>query len=750
MKRHRAFAALICLLASPALAPAQQTARDAPPPPARRANASRSADPPTIDGVLDEPAWQAATPIGDFVQSEPTEGQPASERTEVRLMYDDKALYIGVVAFDSDPSGIVATDSRRDSALSGQDSFQVILDTYHDRQNGFIFGTTPVGLQYDAQVRNEGETLRGGPPSGVGGGGGAGGAGAGVNVNWDGSWVVKTRVTDTGWTAEFAIPLRTLRYGPAPQIWGVNFLRSIERKRESVYWSPVSRIYTLARLSSAGELRGLDVPAPRDFKLMPYASSSTNRNFTSASQRQYQNSRDWGVDAKIGVTSSTTLDLTYNTDFAQVEVDEQQINLTRFNLLFPEKRPFFLENRGLFAVGRPGEIDLFFSRRIGIDDSGSLLPIQGGARLTGKARGFNVGLLNMQTEEVGNTSSSNFTAARVSRDLSSRSSLGAIAVNRTGIGGLAGDENWNRTFGVAGRLGVHEAVTISAFGARTQTPGATGREHAYSTAFEFRSRKYESILSYAEVGEAFNPEVGFLERTGGYRQVNTTLRRHIRTPGLARIGLRELEPHAAFESYWGFDGLQETASLHIDTRWDFENGYSLTSTALNVQFEGLRKPFEVYPGVFVPAGNYRSPYFMLNSSTDRRKWISASLNMNVGGFLSGSQVSVAPTLTIREEGRLTSSLRLTRNDIDLPQGQFVTNLASARLTYNFSTLVNTSALIQYNDRTRRWSTNLRFIWLRNAAAGLYVVYNDTEAFNGLGPVSRALIIKYSHLFEVLQ
>ena len=393
---------------------------------------------------------------------------------------------------------------------------------------------------------------------------------------------------------------------------------------------------------------------------------------------------------------------------------------------------------------------MFFSRRIGIDGSGGLLPIQGGARLTGKARGFNVGLLNMQTEEGGNTSSSNFTAARVSKDLSSRSSLGAIAVNRAGIGGLAGDENWNRTFGVDGRLGVHEAVTISAFGARTQTPGATGREHAYSTAFEFRSRKYESILSYAEVGEAFNPEVGFLERTGGYRQVNTTLRRHIRTPGLARIGLRELEPHAAFESYWGFDGLQETASLHIDTRWDFENGYSLTSTALNVQFEGLRRPFEVYPGVVVPAGNYRSPYFMLNSSTDRRKWISASLNMNVGGFLSGSQVSVAPTLTIREEGRLTSSLRVTRNDIDLPQGQFVTNLASARLTYNFSTLVNTSALIQYNDRTRRWSTNLRFIWLRNAAAGLYVVYNDTEAFSGLGPVSRALIIKYSHVFDFIR
>ena len=263
----------------------------------------------------------------------------------------------------------------------------------------------------DAQVRNEGETLRGGPPSGVGGGGNTG-AGAGVNVNWDGSWEVKTRVTETGWTAEFAIPLRTLRYGPAPQLWGLNFARAIERKRELVYWSPVSRIYTLARLSSAGELRGLDVPAPRDLKVMPYTIGSANRAFSSASQQHYDRTGDWGVDGKIGVTSSTTLDLTYNTDFAQVEVDEQQINLTRFNLLFPEKRPFFLENRGLFAVGRPGEIDLFFSRRIGITDSGALVPIQGGLRLSGKASGMNLGLLDMQTERLGSVPGNNPAAAR--------------------------------------------------------------------------------------------------------------------------------------------------------------------------------------------------------------------------------------------------------------------------------------------------------------------------------------------------
>jgi hypothetical protein len=713
----------------------------------RRAVATRTSEAPVIDGVLDEAAWSLAPAIDGFVQTEPFEGQPATERTEVRVLYTRTALYVGVTCFDSEPGRIVTTDSRRDSSLAGQDSFQMIFDTYHDRQNGFIFGTNAVGIQYDAQVRNEGETLRGGPPAGLGGGN-TSGAGGGINVNWDGAWRVKTRVADDGWTAEFEIPLRTLRYGAPPQVWGVNFSRSIERKRESVYWSPIARIYNLARLSSAGELGGLDVPAPRDFKLMPYAINAVNRNFTPGAKTT--DTKDWGLDGKIGVRSSLTLDLTYNTDFAQVEVDEQQINLTRFNLLFPEKRPFFLENRGLFAIGRPGEVDLFFSRRIGIDANGALIPIRGGARLTGKLHGTNIGLLNMQTERVGATPANNFTAARVNHELRNRSSVGFIFVNRTATGSGAGRDNWNRTVGVDARYGIREAVTFSGFAARTRTPGRSGKDHAFSTAFEFRNRDYEGNLSYAEVGDDFNPEVGFLERTDGYRQMGATFRRHVRTRKLAALGIREWEPHATYESYWGFDGLQETATLHVDSRLDFENGYSITSTAVNVQYEGLRKPFEVYPGVVVPSGRYRSPYFLTNLSTDRRRAVSASLNCNIGGFLSGSQVSCAPAVTIRQGGRMTSSVRLTRNSIDLPQGAFVTNLATARFTYNFSTFRSAQALVQYNDRTRRWSANLRFNWQRTAATGLYVVYNDTEAFGGLGPVNRALVIKYSHMFDVMR
>jgi hypothetical protein len=749
--------ALAALGLSAAAVAAQSTSggqpeRSAPGAPVKRLTATKVADAPTIDGLLDERAWHEAAPITDFVQAEPTEGLPASEPTEVRIVYDDDALYVGVMCFDSDPSQIVTTDSRRDSSLNDMDSFQIIFDTYHDRQNGFIFGTNALGMEYDAQVRNEGETQSSGPPSL---GRTSGGSGGGLNVNWDGAWTVKSQMTEKGWVAEFRIPLRTLRYGPAPQTWGVNFSRNIRRKREQVYWSPISRVYNITRLSSAGEIRDLQLRTPMNLKVMPYAISTSNRNFTPGAR--LDNHADWGIDSKVGVTSSLNLDLTYNTDFAQVEVDEQQINLTRFNLLFPEKRPFFLENRGLFAVGRNGEVDLFFSRRIGINESGTLIPIRGGARLTGKTSGVNIGIIDMQTEAVGDplraatyTPANNFFAGRVSKDLPNRSSVGAIFVNRTATGGGPRSEGWNRTWGTDAKWGATESLTFSGFAAKTETPGLTARQYAYNGGAEYRNRVTRTYFDYTEVGDDFNPEVGFLERTDGYRQVSTGYYKNLRRQWLSDLKLREWRPHATYESYWGFDGFQETALLHIDNALDFESG-NFISPGFNLQHEGLREPFEVYPGIVVPAGRYDSPYFFLQSNSDRKKLVSGGLAWNYGGFLSGHQNAMAPTLTVRTgDGRLTSTLRWTVNDISLPQGDFVTNLGSLRVTYNFTPRFNVQGLVQYNDLTRRWSSNLRVNVQQTAATGLYVVYNDTEAFGGLGPVNRAFIIKYSHMIDVLR
>ena len=319
--------------------------------------------PPVIDGIVDDAVWELATPITGFVQTEPVEGTPASEETVVRILYNSRAIFISVICYDSEPGLIRVTDSRRDSGMNDTDSFQVIFDTYHDRQNGFVFGTNPAGIEFDGQVSNEGEGTRAIQ------GRAAVTSGSGFNLNWDTSWTVRTEVNALGWTAEFEIPLRSLRYGDRPQTWGVNFQRNIRRKNEEVFWAPIERIYNLYRLSSAGELRGLELETPRNFNVTPYVTGTASRNFANAAESEWDYDGDIGFDAKFGVTPSLNLDVTYNTDFAQVEVDEQVINLTRFSVRFPEKRSFFLENAGLFAAGKSG-IDLFFSRRIGLGPSG--------------------------------------------------------------------------------------------------------------------------------------------------------------------------------------------------------------------------------------------------------------------------------------------------------------------------------------------------------------------------------------------
>ena len=350
LSRDRCFVAVIVLVSTLSRVVSAQSGQPAGSQPLTSkpvSSASRVTEAPSIDGALDERVWQDAAPLTGFVQAEPFEGQPASEHTEVRILYDDEAIYVGVVLHDRNPSLIVTTDSRRDAELDDSDSFQMIFDTFRDQQNGFVFGTNAAGVQYDAQVRDQGDQ----------------------QDSWDGSWDVRTAVTATSWVdREFRIPLRTLRYGSAPQTWGVNFFRNIQRTRERAYWAPLPREHDLGRLRSAGELRGLELETPRNLKVLPYVVGSADRNFAPGLKTDFDGGI--GADAKFGITPSLNLDLTYNTDFAQVEVDTEQINLTRFNLRFPEKRPFFLENSGLFTVGKEEEVDLFFSRRIGLDDDG--------------------------------------------------------------------------------------------------------------------------------------------------------------------------------------------------------------------------------------------------------------------------------------------------------------------------------------------------------------------------------------------
>ncbi len=701
----------------------------------RAARAVAVDTPPIIDGVIDEEVWQLADPITGFVQTWPVEGDAATEETVVRVLYTDTAVYVGAVLYDTDPSQIVVTDSRRDSGMEETDSFQVIFDTYRDLQNGFVFGTNPAGIEFDGQVVNEG---------------------ADFNLNWDASWVVRTRVTETGWSAEFEIPLRSLRYGDRPQVWGINFQRNIRRKREQAFWAPIERIYDLYRLSEAGELRGLDLETPRNFKITPYVTSSILRDYTDDLQTKADFDGATGVDAKFGVTPSLNLDVTYNTDFAQVEVDEQVINLTRFNVRFPEKRPFFLENAGLFAAGKQG-VDLFFSRRIGIDPSGVEVPIIGGGRLSGKAGAFNVGLLSMQTDDVpGVTPQNNFSVVRLTRELPNRSSLGGIVVNRDATGTMTSIDDWNRTWGADGRLGLGQYMDIRGFAARTETPGTTGGESAYNTRASYTRPGGNANFEYTHVGGDFNPEAGFLNREDGYRSTYVNGFRNIRFPTVS--WLRELRPHFYFETFWDLDGFMETQTLHLDSHVDFESGWYY-SPAVNITMEGLKAPFEVSPGVVIPPGSYRNAETNWRLDSDQSRALAFTTTWTFGGFYTGNQRTIQLGLTGRRGSNLNASINWVRSDIGLPQGDFLTNLVQARFNYSFTPLINFQSLVQHNDRTHNWTGNFRFGWQNTAGTGLFIVYNETHSLDTLDilnrprtgePQTRALIVKYSHQFDILR
>jgi hypothetical protein len=715
------------------------------------AQASRARVSPVLDGrILDDPAWQDVPALVDFWQTAPDAGQASSERTEVRIVYTDTAIYFGIVLLDRDPSGLTTSDSRRDSPLDDVDSFRIVLDTYRDRQNGFVFATTPSALEYDGQVNGEGNNN---PFAGGAGGGGGrqfAGSGGGFNLNWDGAWEVRTATSDEGWSAEFEIPFKTLRYEPGTgREWGVNFQRTIRRRKETAFWAPLPIQFDLMRVSLAGALTGLDLPVQRNLALVPYTLGEARQRGASSGDTKFFG--DVGLDAKYSVTPSLTLDATVNTDFAQVEVDEQQVNLDRFNLFFPEKRPFFLENAGLFAVGSSGEAEVFFSRRIGIDANGEAIPIRGGARLSGRVGPTNIGLLNMQTDDPAAGFGNNFTVGRMRHDFRGRSNIGVIFVARHATGDAAGDDNRNQAFAADGRWGIGRTGLLSGFVARTATPGIRSGQHAYQVNARRDTQPLTLSLGYTETGRNFNPEVGFLSRVGGFRKLEATMFSRLRPKSLPKF--QEIRPHSNYRAYWNHDGFQETGFWHLDSSWELKNGVEF-STGLNFTREGVIRAFEIYPGVLVPTGTYDHREVQLNVSSNQGAAISGSLQMNAGGSFGGDRVTLSPQLRIRAGETFSSEFRWDRNDVDLPVGSFVTNLARARLSYSFSPRVFMQSLIQYNTRANKWSSNYRFGWLHQANTGIFVVYTDSHLIEEdmLRPVSadRSFIVKISRMFDALR
>jgi len=755
---HRNYLACICTAL--VLLPSSAFAQSPPVPTFSAGKLDSTAEGPVIDGRVNDAIWQTVPPYATFTQQDPSEGAPASERTEVRVVVGKGNVYVSIVAFDSDPSKIIVSQSRRDASLSETDSIVMVFDTFNDNQNAFVFGTNPLGIEYDGQVAREGQS------SGVsvGGGGGGGTQRGGIsafNPNWDGDWTVKSQVTERGWEAEMAIPLKTLRYQTGDnQTWGFNVLRNIRHKNEQVYLAPIPRGFDIYRVSMAAKMTGLTLPPRRDIKLIPYALGSINKDFTRAGDNVDRNG-DVGVDFKWGIRPNLTLDATYNTDFAQVEADEEQVNLTRFDLFFPEKRPFFLENASTFQFGNPQQIDLFFSRRVGLSAGALPIDIRGGGRLSGKLGGWNVGVLNIQADEVENATgeiigaANNFSVLRVQREVG-RSSYGAIFVNRQGTGSHAADRDWNRAFGVDANIQLGPNQRVSAFVARTESPadrptGPKGGDYAARGFYNFTNNLWQISGGYSQVGENFNPEVGFLPRRG-YRRPEF---RVFFQPQPKKIEwIRRIAPHLTYTSYYGFDDKLQSESWHIHAFEIQPKQGGRFGWFANYNKDNPTTPFTVYNRdgrrVMIPAGEYdwwQNTLEYLHNPSSR---VTANVRYFFGNYYDGDFQSLEISSDYRITPKMTTSVGWTRQDVDLPAGSFVNHLVPIKANYSFTTLTNLSALLQYNGQTGQFSSNVRFAWLNRSGTGLFVVFNDRRdllSSTALETLGRSFVVKYTRLVD---
>jgi hypothetical protein len=656
-------------------------------------------------------------------------------------------LYIAVVCFDSEPGDILVTQSRRDADLEDTDSIRILLDTFNDGQNAFVFGTNPFGIEYDGQVMAEGQT------------GQAGAARGGFNVNWDADWTVRTQMTERGWEAEFAIPLKTLRYNPGEdRTWGVNALRTIRRKNERVYLAAVPRGYDLQRVSVAAKLRGLTLPARRDLKLVPYTSGAISDDKTLRTDT-VDLTGDVGLDVKWGVRADLTLDVTVNTDFAQVEADVQQVNLTRFPLFYPEKRPFFLENAQVFQLGQPQAVDLFFSRRIGLSASGEPIDIIAGGRLSGKMGAYNIGVLNMQTEAHVDdrsgqtlTPANNFTVLRIQREIG-RSNFGAMFVGRQGVGSRASSDDFNRAYGLDAGWQATTNGRLSAFLARTDSPASKGAsDYAGRAVYTHVNEQWAAGGGYTQVGDRFNPEVGFLRRRG-YRSLEGRFSLSYQPKEWPWI--RRIQPHTSFTAYTNLQNQLESSQGH----WHFFDISTRTGARFGYLFETQQdrpeRPFTVYEDVtgrrvVVPPGEYAWTRGVFEGHTDLSAPISASLLHLIGSYYDGDYHGWQLTIGLRAGARLLSELGWSHDDVTLPGGSFRNDLVPVKVSYAFTSLASLQGLIQYNRQASTVSSNIRLALLNRSGTGFFLVYNDrrdTSPFTADELLGRSFVVKYTRLFD---
>src|SRR3989449_5953943 len=491
------------------------------------------------------------------------------------------------------------------------------------------------------------------------------------------------------------------------------------------------------KISHAGTLTGVHVPARRVLTATPYALTGVERNF--AVDPEANSRSDVGGEIKYGVTPSLTLDLTYNTDFAQVEVDEQRTNLTRFPLFFPEKRPFFLENAGIFSAGTPQAVDLFFTRRIGIDTLGQPVPIVGGGRLTGRVGPFTVGGLEIFTEHQA------YSVVRLQRELAARSRIGLIAVQRMAT---AQTGNWNRVYGVDGRIGIRDAWTVDWWGAASAVPGPDGDATAYSARLGYETGSWSNLARIIQVGRDFDPEVGFLNRRGGYRFYEASVMWKHRYPNSTLF--KDWHPHLGYRGYYGLDGYRQEDRIHIDiTEWSLASG-AMIGPEVNIEHQGLQQPFAIASNVTLPVGSYDYTSMGFDFGTNPSAPLSLNLRADVGGFYDGTRRGGSVTLGARHGSSLTTYVIVEYNDVRLDEGNFTRVLIAPRIAYFFTPRIMVQTLVQYSNQARVWTANARFGWLSTAGTGPFVVFKESQEAGGFlrwPPAPRpSLILKHPRQF----
>ena len=716
-----------------------------------------------LDGRLDEPVYRTVPAITDFVQQMPVEGAPASERTDAWILFDATNLYVAGRVWDSaPPSAWVANEMQRDTPqLRENDSFWIALDTFNDRRNGVAFYTNSLGALGDFAITNEGNP----------------------NGDWNPVWDVRVGRFEGGWTVEMEIPFKSLRYRPgAAPVWGVQLRRLVRRKNEQTYLTPVPISVGrrgIFRVSDAALLVGLELPAAgNNLDVKPYGIAGRTTDVNASPPIAWDG--DAGLDVKYGITQNLTADLTYNTDFAQVEVDEQQVNLTRFSLFFPEKREFFLEGRGIFDFARGGGPSsregalrqiggggrssfgsgnaptLFYSRQIGLDaKTRTVVPIVGGGRVTGKVGDFDVGALNIQTgaDQTSGARSTNFTVVRVKRDILRRSAVGGLFTNRS-VSVAGAGAGANRVFGADATLAFYDNVSVVSYFARTQTPGFKGRDKSYQGQLIYAGDRYGLTADHLVVEGNFIPEVGFLRRDN-FRRSYASGRFSPRPRSLEAI--RQFRLEASFDHILTADtGILETKQTQVGFSTEFETSDRVGMTVAD-NYEFLVEPFEPGPDVILPVGGYGFRDVEATYTVGAQRRLTGIVTVRAGEYFDGNirsvgfssgRVALTPELSVEPT--------LSVNWIDTPHGSFRTDLLVSRATYTFSPRMFFAGLIQYNSGTDTVSTNFRLRWEYSPGSELFVVYTEDRESDPLRPDrfdrfsalrNRGFVVKVNRLFR---